>query len=90
MPTWDHVFAFKSTDYKKKYEVLWSNNYYEFYENAKKNQCEYFLIQANDESETNLLNLVRSKHKLISKFDPKTIKYNLNDISMGTFYLFKI
>ena len=87
MPTWDHVFAMKSSSVKENYNSLWASNFEEFIASSNFNDTKYLLIQENSLNESKIINKLRQQFKLVGTVDIK--KFNLNEeISKGNFYLF--
>ena len=87
MPTWDHVFAMKSSSVKENYNSLWASNFEEFIASSNSNDTKYLLIQENSLNESKIINKLKQQFKLVGTVDIK--KFNLNEeISKGNFYLF--
>lgn len=89
LPTWDHVFAMKSSSMKENYDSLWASNFDEFIKSSNYNKARYLLIQENSVNEQNIVKHLNKKFNLVGVVNLKKLKINLNrEISKGIFYLF--
>lgn len=87
LPTWDHVFAMKSSTLKKDYDLLWSSNTEDYIESADYHKTRYLLIQENSLNEKKIIKNLKLKYKLVGNLDIKNFSLN-KEISGGNFYLF--